>query len=100
MISKKEVKHIAKLARISLSEKEMKKMEKEISSILEYFEKLKEVDVSEVEPTFHSVPIENVMREDKINKERKIERTKLLYLAPETKNGYLKVKSIFKDATK
>ncbi len=100
MINKEEVKRIAKLARLGLSEKEMKKMEKELSSILEYFEKLKEVNVFEVEPTFHSVPIENVMREDKINKERKIERTKLLYLAPDTKNGYLKVKSIFKDATK
>ena len=96
MISKKEVEHIAKLARLGLSEKEMEKMEKELSSILEYFEKLKEVDVSQVEPTSHSVPIENVMREDKINEKRKEQSAKLLYLAPETKDGYLKVKSIFK----
>ncbi len=100
MISKKEVKHIAKLARLGLSEKEMEKMEKELSSILEYFEKLKEVDVSQVEPTFHSVPIENVMREDKINKKHQTQSAKLLYLAPETKDGYLKVKSIFKDGAK
>ena len=97
MISKKEVKHIAKLARLGLSEKEMEKMEKELSSILEYFEKLKEVDVSQVEPTFHSVPIENVMREDKINAKRNTQGAKLLYSAPDTKDGYLKVKSIFKD---
>ncbi len=100
MISKKEIKHIAKLARLGLSEKEMGKMEKELSSILEYFEKLKEVDVSKVEPTFHSVPIENVMREDKINEKYKAQSTKLLYLAPDTKDGYLKVKSIFKDEPK
>lgn len=100
MISKKEIKHIAKLARLGLSEKEMGKMEKELSSILEYFEKLKEVDVSKVEPTFHSVPIENVMREDKVNEKSKTQSTKLLYLAPETKDGYLKVKSIFKDEPK
>ncbi len=99
MISKKEVKHIAKLARLGLSEKEMEKMEKELSSILEYFEKLKEVDVSQVEPTFHSVPIENVMREDKINAKRNTQGAKLLYLAPDTKDGYLKVKSIFKDGS-
>jgi len=97
MISKKDVKHIAKLARLGLSEKEMEKMEKELSSILEYFEKLKEVDVSKIEPTFHSVPIENVMREDEINAKRETQSAKLLYLAPETKDGYLKVKSIFKD---
>ena len=99
MISKKEVKHIAKLARLGLSEKEMEKMEKELSSILEYFEKLKEVDVSQIEPTFHSVPIENVMREDKINEKCKMQSAKLLYLAPDTKDGYLKVKSIFKDGS-
>lgn len=99
MISKKEVKHIAKLARLGLSEKEMEKMEKELSSILEYFEKLKEVDVSQIEPTFHSVPIENVMRQDKINAKRNTQGSKLLYLAPDTKDGYLKVKSIFKDGS-
>lgn len=99
MISKEEVKHIAKLARLGLSEKEMEKMKKELSSILEYFEKLKEVDVSQIEPTFHSVPIENVMREDKINDKHQPQSAKLLYLAPETKDGYLKVKSIFKNET-
>lgn len=100
MISKKEIKHIAKLARLGLSEKEMGKMEKEISSILEYFEKLKEVDVSKVEPTFHSVPIENVTREDKVSAKSDVPSTKLLYLAPDKKDGYLKVKSIFQDEPK
>ena len=95
MLSKEEVKHIAKLARLGLTEKEIKKFQKELSSILDYMEKLKEVDVSKTEPASHSIKIENVMRDDESQKP-KLESKKLLELAPETKNGYLKVKSILK----
>lgn len=95
MLSKKEVQHIAKLARLGLTEKETKKFQKELSSILDYIEKLKEVDVSKAEPTSHTIKIEDVMREDESLK-FKVESSKLLELAPETKDCYLKVKSIFK----
>jgi len=94
MISKEEVKHIAKLARLSLSEKEIKKMQKELSFILDYIEKLKEIDVSDVKPTSHSIEMENVWRKDELNLELKTKNKKLLDLSPETKDGYLKVKSI------
>ncbi len=101
MINKEEVKHIAKLARLGLTEKEMAKFQKELSSIFDYIGKLKEVDISEVEPMSHSVEIENMMREDYPKSvENRFQQTtgkqssKLLKLAPDTKNGYLKVKSI------
>ena len=95
MISKKEVEHIAKLARLGLSEKEIKKFRKELSSILDYVEKLKEVDLTDVEPTFHALKIENILREDKI-KEEDIETIKKLIEAfPEKKDTFLKVKSVF-----
>jgi aspartyl-tRNA(Asn)/glutamyl-tRNA(Gln) amidotransferase subunit C len=93
VINKEEVKHIAKLARLGLTEKEIEKLQKELSSILDYFEKLKEVDISGIEPTTHSILVENVMRDDERRKS-KVESRKLLDLAPETKGGYLKVKSI------
>jgi aspartyl-tRNA(Asn)/glutamyl-tRNA(Gln) amidotransferase subunit C len=64
MISKEKVKRIAKLARLALSEKEVENYQKELSKILEYIEKLKEVDVSKIEPVFHPLKIKNVMRED------------------------------------
>jgi aspartyl-tRNA(Asn)/glutamyl-tRNA(Gln) amidotransferase subunit C len=96
MITRKEVKHIAKLARLGLTEKEIEKFQKELSKILDYIEKLKEVDISEIEPTGHSIEINNVMREDEINQKIKTKSEKLLALAPERKNGYLKVKSILK----
>lgn len=94
MITKEEVKHIAKLARLGLTEKEIKKFQKELSKILDYIEKLKEVDVENVEPTSHSILFENVMREDKEREKLKMKSEKLMELAPETKNGYLKVKKI------
>jgi len=94
MITKEEVEHIAKLARLGLTDEEIEKYQKELSSILDYIEKLKEVDIKGVEATCHSVKIENIMREDKSAKVKTPE-SKLMESAPETKEGYLKVKSIF-----
>ena len=94
MISKEEVKYIAKLARLGITKKEEEKFTRELSSILDYIEKLKEVDISKVEPTSHSVLVENVMREDQESQKSKVKSQKLMDLAPETKNGYLKTKPI------
>jgi len=94
MISKEEVKHIAKLARLGLIDKEIIKMQKELSSILDYMEKLKEVDVSNIEPTSHSIEVENVMRVDKAKVTKPEDPKKILGEAPSTKDGYLKVRPI------
>ncbi len=94
MISKEEVKHIAKLARLGLTEKEIEKFQKELSSILDYFEKLKEVDTSKTDPTTHSVLLESIIRKDE-TKEMDIEiRNKLIELSPDKKERFVKVKSI------
>ena len=85
MISKKEVQHIAKLARLGLTEKEIVKFQKELSPILDYMEKLKKVDMAKVEATSHPLAVENVMREDEVLEFKK----KLI-------DGHLKVKSILK----
>ena len=95
MIKKEDVKHIAKLARLGLTEKEKEKMQKELSSILDYIEKLKKVDISKAKISSHLIQVENVMREDEESKKPKAKSQKLLELAPEKKDGYLKVKSIF-----
>ncbi len=96
MLTKDEVQHVAKLARLDLTEKEIDKFQKDLSAILDYFEKLKEVDVSGIEPMSHSIKVENVMRKDEENKEQKTGNKNLMELAPETKDGYLKVKSVIK----
>lgn len=96
MLSKKEVQHIAKLARLGLTEKEIKKYQKELSSILDYIEKLKEVDVSRISPTSHSIEMENVIRSDEVKSAKSEVIKKIIEQAPETKEGFLKVKSILR----
>lgn len=98
MISSEEVKHIAKLARLGLTEQEIGRFQKELSKTLDYIEKLKEVDITDIEPTSHSVLVENVMRNDemRLNGTSANGAKKLLELSPETKNGFLKTKSILK----
>lgn len=100
MIKKQDVQHIANLARIKLAEVEIKKLQKELSSVLDYFKLLKEVDVSKIEPTFH--PAEhflkkelNVMRKDKVESRLVELVNKLIKAAPEKKNGYIKVRPVF-----
>ena len=95
MITEEEVKHIAKLARLGLAEEEVGKFQRDLSSILNYFEKLKEVDVSGAEITSHSIKIENVTREDlEVQMDQETPK-RLLDLAPKTEKGYLKTKPIF-----
>lgn len=94
MISKDEVKHIAKLARLGLTEAEVKKFQKELSSILDYMEKLNEVNVTKVAPTSHPFEAENVVREDEGKEADPKVRNSLIEQAPETKGGHLKVKSV------
>ena len=110
MITKEEVKHIAKLARLGLTEEEITKFQRELSKILDYIEKLKEVDISKVEPTSHSITralakggdeastssteVENIMRIDELKKEKIEIGKKLVEMAPEKKAGFLKTKSI------
>jgi aspartyl-tRNA(Asn)/glutamyl-tRNA(Gln) amidotransferase subunit C len=61
-----DVKYVAHLARMSLSPAEEQKIGAQLSSILGYIEKLKEVDVSGVEPTAHAFPLVNVTRADEV----------------------------------
>jgi len=96
MISKDEVKHIAKLARLALTEKEVEKFQKELSSILNYVEELKEVNVSDIAATSHPFEAKNVVRRDEENKKQITNNKKLLDLAPEKEKDYLKVKSILR----
>lgn len=92
MLSKEEVQHIAKLARLGLTDEEVKKFQKELSSILDYVEKLKGVDIKNVVPASHAVLVENVIRKDEIKLK---DREKLLPNAPEIKDKFIKVTSVF-----
>jgi aspartyl-tRNA(Asn)/glutamyl-tRNA(Gln) amidotransferase subunit C len=64
MISREDVEHVARLARLALSEAEAERMREQLSSILDYIDTLRALDTAGVEPTSHAVPLVNVMRDD------------------------------------
>ena len=61
-----DVKYVAHLARIALTPDEEKKIGSQLGHILDYIEKLRELDVTDVEPTAHAVPLVNITRTDEV----------------------------------
>lgn len=96
MITEKDVEHIAKLARIELTNEEKEKLAKEMGSILDYIDKLSEVNVVGVEPTAQVTGLENVFRKDETRSEYNAgEVSKLRETMPQREGDYLKVKAVF-----
>ena len=93
-LSKQQVEHVAKLARLGITEKEKEKFRKELSAILGFVEKLNEAKTEGVEPTAHITGLKNVTREDESGMTNQESREKIMKLAPKRKNGYVKVKAI------
>ena len=79
-ISKDEVKHLAELSSISLSEEEISNLQTDLGNIVEYIEQLSELNTDDVEPTYSVSKNQNVWREDEIN-DYGIKRDELLKLA-------------------
>ncbi|MGM0444763.1 MAG: Asp-tRNA(Asn)/Glu-tRNA(Gln) amidotransferase subunit GatC [Bacillota bacterium] len=92
MINEKEVKYIADLASLKLSDDEVKTFSKQLSDILDYVEKLDELDTEGIVPTAYTVPVKNVLREDKVEDSLDIE--KALQNAPEKTNNQFRVPKI------
>ncbi|GAF81412.1 unnamed protein product, partial [marine sediment metagenome] len=65
-LSYEQVRHIAWLARLGLSEEEVEKFSLQLSNILENFEILKQVDIANVPPASHTIPLQNVFRKDDV----------------------------------
>jgi len=91
MISKEEVKHIAKLARLELTEKEIEKLQKDMSVILDYFDLLQKAPKpKKMEGIYKDL---SSTRKDEAISDYDI-KDKLIGQAPDKKDGYIKVKSI------
>jgi aspartyl-tRNA(Asn)/glutamyl-tRNA(Gln) amidotransferase subunit C len=86
------VKYVAHLARLELTPEEEQKIGAQLGSILGYIEKLKEVDVSQVEPTAHAFPMVNVTRPDE--NRPSLSNEEALMNAPATANGLFMVPRI------
>ena len=87
-----DIKYVAHLARLALMPDEEKKLAAQLGNILGYIEKLREVDVSKVEPTAHAVPLINVTRTDEIRES--LSRDDALRNAPAKANGLFIVPKI------
>lgn len=92
MITVKDVEHVAKLARLELTEEEKEKFTRQLGDVLKYVDQMNEVDTSNVEPLSHPIDFVNVMRDDVV----KYEQTKeaLMQNAPEVEDGFFKVPKI------
>lgn len=86
------VEYVAHLARLELSQEERAKFGEQLGQILQYIEKLKELDVSQVEPTAHAVPSVNVTRPDEIRPS--LPHEEALRNAPAQANGLFIVPKI------
>jgi aspartyl-tRNA(Asn)/glutamyl-tRNA(Gln) amidotransferase subunit C len=87
-----DVKYVAHLARLNLTPEEEQKFQAQLSQVLGYIEKLKQLDVSHVEPTAHAVPLTNVTRPDEIR--ASISNEEALKNAPAQANGLFLVPKI------
>ncbi|MEI4770306.1 Asp-tRNA(Asn)/Glu-tRNA(Gln) amidotransferase subunit GatC [Psychrobacillus sp. FJAT-51614] len=91
-ISKEEVKHVAHLARLAITEEEAEKFALQLGAITDFAEQLKELDTTNVVPTSHVLPLVNVMREDKASKG--LDRETMMLNVKEQEAGQVKVPSI------
>lgn len=96
-IDKEQVRKAAKLARLELSEAEVEEFTGQLSEILEYVEKMNELDTTDVEPLAHCLPITNVFREDSVKESLGTERA--LANAPQRDGEFFKVPKILEDSS-
>jgi aspartyl-tRNA(Asn)/glutamyl-tRNA(Gln) amidotransferase subunit C len=91
-ITMDEVKHVAHLARLAVTEEEAEKFSKQLGAIIEFAEELNELDTTNVKPTTHVLKMRNIMREDKPAKGLPLEE--VLKNAPDHQDGQIKVPTI------
>ncbi|MDZ5473607.1 Asp-tRNA(Asn)/Glu-tRNA(Gln) amidotransferase subunit GatC [Bacillus sp. 31A1R] len=91
-ISIEEVKHVAHLARLGITEEEAEKFQKQLDAIITFVEQLNELDTDNVEPMSHVLEIKNVLRDD--IPQKGLPKEDVLKNAPEHQDGQIKVPSI------
>jgi len=87
-----DIEKVARLARLELSPEEKQEFSGQLSKIIDYVEKIKELDTSNVKPAEHIVPLNNVFRKDEVKDS--IDRDAIESIAPIFKNGHIVVPKI------
>jgi aspartyl-tRNA(Asn)/glutamyl-tRNA(Gln) amidotransferase subunit C len=95
MISRDEVQHVARLARLHLTDDELERMREQLDAILAYIDKLRQLDVEGVEPTSHAVPLVDVMRDDALAP--CLTQDEALANAPDRADEFFRVPRIIED---
>jgi len=92
-ISKEEVRYVANLARIKMKENELEKFTLQLDKILEYVNKLNQLDTENVPPTSHIINLKNIMRKDEISGES-LSNDEATQMAPDKENEFFRVPKI------
>ena len=95
MIERTDVEHVARLARLALTDVEIERMREQLNGILAYIEKLNALDTEGVDPTSHAVPLVNVMRDDAPGP--CLPRDEALANAPDRAGDFFRVPRIIED---
>ncbi len=93
-----DLRHIARLSRLHLTEEELKFFETQVAQILSFVDKLKEVNVENVEPTSHPLSLSNVFRDDEVKPSLPIEG--FLKHAPKARGRFFEVPKIIEDKSR
>ena len=99
MITKKDVEHVARLAKLSISDKELEKYLKQLDEVVNYIGALNEVDTKNTEPTSQTTGLENVFRSDELKSQQGLSQEEALSGTEKNYNGYFKVEAILSERT-
>ena len=91
-LTPEEVRHIARLARVGLTDDEVARFQSQLSEILDYFERLNEVDSENVPPTAHTLDMRNVMREDEPRES--LDKEEVLANSPQREDDFFRVRVV------
>ena len=91
-LTTEEVRHLAALARVGMTDEELETMRDQMSNILENVDVLKQIDTDSVEPTGHSVDVMSVMRDDSVTESSP--REEMLANAPAREDDFVRVKAV------
>lgn len=91
-ITREQVEHVANLARLNLTEEEKEQMTTDMEAIIGFADQINGLDIADVEPTAHVIPINNVFRDDVVAPS--MDREKLLSNAPNQENGCFSVPKV------
>ena len=91
-LTREDVLHIARLARLGLTESELEKFSEQLSNILENFEILQQVDTADIPPTAQSITLQSVVREDEVA--ASLPQSQVLANAPRKDGGFFRVRPV------